>query len=79
MNERVSKLWDQAASECGYLRSGENSWDTQVRFINTFAELIVQECGIVINSENYREHSKGWNDAIEWADGIIKEHFGVEE
>ena len=44
-----------------------------------FAELIVQECGTVINSENYREHSKGWNDAIEWADGMIKEHFGVKE
>ncbi len=44
-----------------------------------FAELIVQECGTVINSENYRQHSKGWSDAIEWADGMIKEHFGVEE
>jgi hypothetical protein len=43
MNERVGKLWDQAASECAYLRSGENSWDTQVRFIDKFAELLIRE------------------------------------
>lgn len=75
MNERIKQL----AIEAGYLPDnfGIGHWDMPE--CKNFAELIVRECGAVINSENYREHSKGWNDAIEWADGMIKEHFGVEE
>jgi hypothetical protein len=86
MNERVSKLWDQAASECGYLRLGENSWDTQVRFINTFAELIVKECaeqikthGISASREDYGDYEIGFNAGLFHALHTTKEHFGVEE
>ena len=68
MNERVGKLWDQAASECAYLRSGENSWDTQVRFIDKFAELIVRECALVVHKKT------GPKSALN-----VLEHFGVEE
>ena len=79
MNERIKQLAEQATTIVemvgpqGYTSSYAN-FDRE-----KFAELIVKECGTVINSENYREHSKGWNDAIEWADGMIKQHFGVEE
>ena len=71
MNERIRQLLSQAGVHYEVMPK-----DT---VYEKFAELIVRECGAVINSENYREHSKGWNDAIEWADGMIKEHFGVEE
>ena len=82
MNERIQKLYDQADKFAKENRTqtssgpGNNYFEL---FHEKFAELIVQECVAVINSENYREHSDGWNDAIEWADGMIKEHFGVEE
>ena len=69
MNDKIKQLAVQSG-----MSKLVDSWEYE-----RFAELIVRECGTVINSENYREHSKGWNDAIEWADGMIKEHFGVEE
>lgn len=75
MNERVGKLWDQAASECAYLRSGENSWDTQVRFIDKFAELIVRECAQLVKSTQLTEDGHTWRSA----DYVVLEHFGVEE
>ncbi len=71
MNKRIDKLIDDAR-----LTAVAEMFEVE---LTKFGELIVQECGTVINSENYRQHSKGWNDAIEWADGMIKEHFGVEE
>jgi hypothetical protein len=71
MNKRIDQLIDDAR-----LTAVAEMFEVE---LTKFAELIVRECGTVINSENYREHSKGWNDAIEWADGMIKEHFGVEE
>jgi hypothetical protein len=71
MNKRIDKLIDDAR-----LTAVAEMFEVE---LTKFAELIVQECGTVINSENYRQHSKGWNDAIEWSDGMIKEHFGVEE
>jgi hypothetical protein len=75
MNERIRELVRQAGLDDADFPI--ENWDNVP--LAKFAELIVRECGAVINSENYREHSKGWNDAIEWADGMIKEHFGVEE
>ena len=71
MNKRIDQLIDDAR-----LTAVAEMFEVE---LTKFAELIVRECGTVINSENYRQHSKGWNDAIEWADGMIKEHFGVEE
>jgi hypothetical protein len=74
MNKRIDQLMIKAGAYFGGDGVVYDTFDPK-----KFAELIIQECGTVINSENYREHSKGWNDAIEWADGMIKEHFGVEE
>ena len=78
MNERIRELAKQARQIGEYGNYGQIQLSTQ-QFEQKFAELIVRECIAVINSENYREHSEGWNSAIEWADGMIKEHFGVEE
>ena len=71
MNDRIRELLEQAGVK--YVTMPKDT------VYEKFAELIIQECIAVINSENYREHSEGWNSAIEWADGMIKEHFGVEE
>ena len=37
MNERIEELWNKASSDT-------DSWEAQTRFIEKFAELIVQDC-----------------------------------
>ena len=45
MNERIKELWDKAATASAAYPSGQNnSWETQVKFMEKFAELIVKEC-----------------------------------
>ena len=45
MNERIKELWDKAADSTAAFPSGQNnSWETQVNFMEKFAELIVEEC-----------------------------------
>ena len=65
MNERIQDLWDKAAESTAAYPSGQNnSWETQVNFMDRFAELIVRECV----------------DIVPWQyEAKIKEHFGVEE
>lgn len=70
MNKRIRDLWDQAALKNAKLFVGSNSWETEVNFINTFAELIVKECAKVANN-NY---DKGRCPV----GPFIIEHFGVE-
>ena len=44
MNERIKELWDKAAQAAAAYPSGQNnSWETQVNFMEKFAELIVQD------------------------------------
>jgi hypothetical protein len=40
LNERIREVWIKAARE----DSDPDNWDTQVQFIERFAELIVKEC-----------------------------------
>jgi len=45
MNERIEELWEKAAEYTAAYPSGQNnSWETQVNFMEKFAELIVLEC-----------------------------------
>jgi hypothetical protein len=70
MNERIKELWDKAAeSTAAYLSGQNNSWETQVNFMDKFAELIVQECCNVL----YDNEMGGYQ-----VNYVLKEHFGVE-
>jgi hypothetical protein len=45
MNQRIQELWNKAAESTAAYPSGQNnSWETQVNFMDKFAELIVREC-----------------------------------
>ena len=45
MNERIKELWDKAATASAAYPSGQNnSWETQVNFMEKFAQLIVEKC-----------------------------------
>ena len=72
MNERIKQLWDKAATASAAYPSGQtNSWETQVNFMEKFAELIVRECADICYNRDYTNGS-AYGEAIE-------EHFGVEE
>jgi len=85
MNERIRELWIKAAESTAAFPSGQNnSWETQVNFLDKFAELIVREC---MNVAVYKSDGMMFTADIaghraagrEIAAKMIKEHFGVEE
>ena len=85
MNERIKELWNNAAESTAAFPSGQNnSWETQVNFMEKFAELIVRECahvavfkdsGTVATADVAGHMAAGRSIAAK----LIKEHFGVEE
>jgi len=52
MNERIRQLWDQAAK-----LESDPSWEGQTRFMERFAQLVVQECSdhVMASSDRYRK------------------------
>jgi len=71
MNERIKKLWEEAAKT-----TQSDSWEEQTKFMERFAESIVKECAElakhhVMNISTYRD--------AEFVDEQIKQHFGVTE
>lgn len=78
MNERIRKLWDEAAESTAAYPSGQNnSWETQVNFMEKFAELIVREC-MEVASPNYMSTPEDSVYYVEQAINRIAKHFGVE-
>jgi hypothetical protein len=74
VNERIRELWDRAAASSAAYPSGRNnSWQTQVNFINTFAELVILECAIYLENEYGKSVITG-NDAADF----IRQHFEVD-
>ncbi len=76
MNERIEELWDKAAED-----TMDYSWESQTKFMERFAELIVRECMTICKNHPSRIVSNNWNaDAV--APHLVQqfeEHFGVEE
>jgi hypothetical protein len=72
MNERIRELWDRAAeSAAAYPSGANNSWETQVDFMDKFAQLIVRECCDIFVELRTRPADLAVKD--------VKKHFGVEE
>ena len=96
MNQRIRELWDQAAKSISSYPNEENtSWETQVNFLDKFAELIEQDAQARHFSAGYTAgQSDGTIQAVKQclflcdqvdlagADdciAAIQEHFGVEK
>ena len=87
MNKNIEQLWTKAAQYASAYPSGQNnSWETQVNFMDKFAELIVKEClayGKLTQSQTVvngsEEYNAGREMGIEVFMNQIKQHFGVEE
>ena len=81
MNERIKELWDKAAqAAAAYPSVQNNSWETQVNFMEKFAELIVFECVKAVmdgtkEGDHYAQRIEQHFD--NGTDGVL--HFGVEE
>ena len=83
MNDRIKQLADEAAKFSAILAlpTGESG---DKLFVEKFAQLIVQECVSVINTEagereDDDEYERAWKMGTEFAVYQIKQHFGVEE
>ena len=78
MNELIRALWDQAA-EINQQRQDSNSgsWESEVEFMNLFAELIIAECVSVPYSMWDRAELNA--DVAVKIDRRIKDHFGMED
>ena len=70
MNERIKQLWEEAAKT-----TQGDSWEEQTKFMEKFAELIVQECA----SELIRWKDEPFPYDPEFGAKLIRKHFGVEE
>jgi hypothetical protein len=71
MNERIKELWEKAAQAAAAYPSGQNnSWETQVNFMEKFAELIVRECANIADEPTSRPFDSYGKK--------IKKHFGIE-
>jgi leucyl aminopeptidase (aminopeptidase T) len=84
LNERIKQLWEEAAKT-----TQSDSWEEQTKFMERFAELIVQECleelrYTVLDTQELRrdkstDYQVGWEDGMFDAGETIKNIFGVEE
>ena len=81
MNERIAELWDKAAED-----TMDQSWESQTKFMERFAELIVRECvqtlldntPMLDENESVEDWNKGYIRAMSDCEHHIKEHFGLE-
>ena len=83
MNERIKELWDKAAQAAAAYPSGQNnSWETQVNFMDKFAELIVRECALVAKTLPHTPERHWVQDSVTYipvhCEQNILKHFGVE-
>lgn len=72
MNPRIFELWKQST---GAAVPAEGFYSSASKYnIEKFAELIVQECMLVIEEEAQHIHAEGTIEAIV----NLEKHFGVE-
>ena len=84
MNDRIRELWDKAATASAAYPSGQNnSWETQVNFMEKFAELIISECINQLNKPEYAmnhpedlsDYNRGWVNGRLLGIEHIEQHF----
>ena len=79
MNERISELWDKAAES-----TMDQSWESQTKFMERFAELIVNECAELMKKESEEYYNVGDDycdhkaNAFDEAVNLVMKHFGVD-
>lgn len=73
MNERIYELWEQST---GAAVPAEGFYSSASKYnIEKFAELVVQECMLVITEESENIHAEGTIEAIV----NLEKYFGVSQ
>jgi hypothetical protein len=72
MHDRIKQLWDTAAK-----LESDPSWEGQTRFMEKFAELIVEECCNRLSEETIIHDGYGYNQHELY--NRLRKHFGVAE
>lgn len=89
MNENIKRLWNKAAEQQGCMDT--NDWDAHVKFLNDFAQEIIQDFLSICEAERdgylkLRKSSFDFEDKNIYAEGesacdririMTKRHFGV--
>jgi hypothetical protein len=66
MNKNIKKCWDQAATASAAYPSGQNSsWETQVNFLEKFAELIIEAVLDQVKERAYYTGDRDWSDEVD--------------
>ena len=84
MNERIKELALQADATVLGTISGGQQYTFLEQDLKKFAELIVQECAMTLESitmpvsESYEDRDKGYNTALATGAAVIRQNFGVE-
>ena len=73
MNERIRELVKRTGFTESDLAHGRDE------MLAVFAELIIQECADLMNSDKDSDRHVMWNRALYETRGKIFRHFGVEE
>lgn len=85
MNKRIRELWDKAAESTAAYPSGQNnSWETQVNFMDKFAELIVLECVDLLETNGNKQFTirtiepESHTKTTDWMEGYEEavKHYG---
>ena len=78
MNERIKEIWEEATVSV-WPRPGKFTAGEYDYHIEKFAELIVQECAMLVEGF-ILEQEVALDDYQEYeASAVLKEHFGVKE
>jgi hypothetical protein len=73
MNRRIEELWDNAAED-----TMDYSWESQTKFMERFAQSIIQECIYTIQMKIPRNGGTPENLRSYEHVKDIRDHFGVE-
>lgn len=60
MNARIKELWDQAAK-----LESDPSWEGQTKFMEKFAELIVESVLDQVKERAYYTGDRDWSDSVD--------------
>lgn len=78
MNQPINEMWEKAA--VGTFPSGSNSWESQVSFVERFAQLVVGET-ITEMSRQLHWHGEDQSNNPAYYKAIEKtlRYFGIDE
>ena len=75
MNEQIKSMWNKAAERLKDVDLG--CPDSRIKLIETFAEIIIKECGILADQYNFEKNAGTINPLKTTAYEFITQHFGI--